>query len=447
MTRAIILGGGMTGLAAGFTSGVPVYEAAEHPGGICSSYYIRPGSTERLHAAPADGEAYHFEIGGGHWIFGGDPAVHQFMRRMVGLESYARKSSVHLTDRDVYVPYPIQNHLRYLGQTMSSQMLVEMARQPAPFRTMKDWMGEYFGPSLCELFFYPFHDLYTAGLYEKIAPQDGYKSPVTLALAIQGAFSDVPAVGYNTRFVYPREGLNTLAMRMAEGCDVRYGKRATRIDPASRTVEFADGDSVEYDELVCTLPLNRALEMAGLAVDAPADPYSSVLVVNVGATRGPRCPDDHWLYYPHSRSGFHRVGFYSAVDRHFLPASARSANDAVSIYVERAYPAGAQPGQAETAAYTQAVVSELKELGFIADAEVADATWIDVAYTWSWPQSKWRDQALRRLEEHGIYQVGRYGRWIFQGIADSIRDGFIVGSSIGATGAAAARAQPAFAAD
>ena len=31
------------------------------------------------------------------------------------------------------------------------------------------------------------------------------------------------------------------------------------------------------------------------------------------------------------------------------------------------------------------------------------------------------------LEAHGIYQVGRYGRWAFQGIADSIRDGFIVG--------------------
>ena len=33
------------------------------------------------------------------------------------------------------------------------------------------------------------------------------------------------------------------------------------------------------------------------------------------------------------------------------------------------------------------------------------------------------------MEEHGIYQVGRYGRWIFQGIADSIKDGFFAGAS------------------
>jgi protoporphyrinogen oxidase len=390
---------------------------------------MRPGSKERLHEQPSDGEAYHFEVGGGHWIFGGDPAILQFIRHIVGLESYARKSSVHFADRDLYVPYPLQNHLRYLGEGLSSQALTEMARTPNSYRTMKEWMQEYFGPTLCDLFFYPFHALYTAGLYDRIAPQDGYKSPVNLSLAIQGAFNDVPPVGYNTSFVYPTEGLNTLAKRMAGGCDVRYGKRAVGIDPKSRTVGFADGDSVGYERLLSTLPLNQAMDMAGLSVEAPADPHSSVLVVNVGARKGPRCPDDHWLYYSNSKSGFHRVGFYSGVDRHFLPRSAQSKNDGVSIYVERAYPAGARPSDSESRTYTDAVVQELRDLGFIAEADVADPTWIDVAYTWSRPQSKWREAALRRLQDHGIYQVGRYGRWIFQGIADSIRDGFYVGSS------------------
>jgi protoporphyrinogen oxidase len=433
MAEAIILGGGMTGLAAGLTSGLPVYEATEFPGGICSSYYMRPGSSERLHEAPSDGEAYHFEIGGGHWIFGGDPAILQFMKRIVGLEAYARKSSVHFPDRDLYVPYPLQNHLRFLGEKLSSRALMEMSRPANSCHTMKEWMQEYFGPTLCGLFFDPFHSLYTAGLFESIAPQDGYKSPVNLVLAIQGAFNDVPPVGYNTKFVYPKEGLNTLAQRMAKNCDVRYGKRAVRIDPKSRTVGFADGDSVEYDRLVSTLPLNDVMDMSGLAVDVPADPHSSVLVVNIGGKRGPRCPDDHWLYYAASRSGFHRVGFYSAVDRHFLPRSAREQNDRVSVYVERAYPAGARPSDAEQSAHMHSVVEELKDFGFITEAEVADPTWIQVAYTWSRPHSKWKEMALRRLEEHGIYQVGRYGRWIFQGIADSIRDGFYVGSSFKAT--------------
>jgi hypothetical protein len=34
------------------------------------------------------------------------------------------------------------------------------------------------------------------------------------------------------------------------------------------------------------------------------------------------------------------------------------------------------------------------------------------------------------LEEHGIYQIGRFGRWIFQGIADSLKDGLTAGGAV-----------------
>ncbi len=60
--EALILGGGVTGLAAGYASGVPVCEARPEPGGLCASYYASAGGA---------GHAYRFEVGGGHWIFGG----------------------------------------------------------------------------------------------------------------------------------------------------------------------------------------------------------------------------------------------------------------------------------------------------------------------------------------------------------------------------------------
>jgi hypothetical protein len=74
-------------------------------------------------------------------------------------------------------------------------------------------------------------------------------------------------------------------------------------------------------------------------------------------------------------------------------------------------------------------VDELHEWGFIGRVEALHPTWIDVAYTWSWPGSRWATEALAMLEDKNIYQIGRYGRWRFQGIADSIRDGFAAGSS------------------
>jgi hypothetical protein len=96
---------------------------------------------------------------------------------------------------------------------------------------------QFFGPTLCELFFDRFHALYTAGLYDRIAPQDAYKSPVDLALVIQGAFGGVEPSGYNTSFIYPTDGLDALARRMSSKCDVRYKKRAIRVNPLSRLVD------------------------------------------------------------------------------------------------------------------------------------------------------------------------------------------------------------------
>jgi len=430
----LILGAGMAGLAAGYVSGLPVYEAEEWPGGICSSYYVRPGSTERLHNAPKEGEAYRFEIGGGHWIFGGDPLVLRFIRSLTPVRFYARRSAVYFPDKELFVPYPLQNHLRYLGPKVAAQVLQELASgrqsQAAKVATMADWLKESFGPTLYELFFKPFHELYTAGLYREIAPQDAYKTPVNPALAIRGAFDDVPQVGYNVTFVYPEEGLNTLAQRLADRCDIRYGKRVVQIDVKEKVVYFEDGSSEGYEGLISTLPLNRIMEMTGLEVDGRPDPATTVLVVNIGAVKGPPCPEEHWLYIPRSQAAFHRVGFYSNVDASFLPASARSRQDRVSIYVEKAYREGEKPGKTELEALCKAIVEELKDWGWIEEAEVVDPTWIDVAYTWSWPGSKWQQKALKVLEEHGIYQIGRYARWTFQGIAHSIRDGLIAGGVV-----------------
>ena len=148
MPNTLILGGGMTGLAAGYVSGLPILEASPHAGGICSSYYVRPHSTDRLSNPPQDGEAYRFEIGGGHWIFGGDPTILQFIKRLTPLKSYQRKSSVYFREQDLYVPYPLQNHLRYLSPKIAAKAIAEMTASKQSILTMNDWMTVNFGKTL-----------------------------------------------------------------------------------------------------------------------------------------------------------------------------------------------------------------------------------------------------------------------------------------------------------
>ena len=69
----------------------------------------------------------------------------------------------------------------------------------------------------------PFHELYTAGLWREIAPQDAYKSPVDIELAARGARESTPRAGYNATFLYPVDGLSGLAGKLAESCEILGG--------------------------------------------------------------------------------------------------------------------------------------------------------------------------------------------------------------------------------
>lgn len=385
--KTIVLGAGFTGLAAGIQTGATVYEAAESPGGLGTTY---------------EKDDYKFEIGGGHWLFGGDPAIKGFIKSHCEVKTYTRKSSVFFPNSEVFYSYPLQ-----AAEQFQHMMETETGGEYGlPDVTMKDRFRRQFGESLCEKFFFPFNNLYTAGLYDKVAPQDEYKSPKA-------------GQGYNVSFMYPVHGLGILARKMAARCQTRFKKRVTVIDMAAQAVGFLDGSTEQYDRLISTIPLNQLLK---LAIDFPRtakpDPHVSVLVLNIGAVKGKKCPNDHWVYVPNSKSGFHRVGFYSNVDEtQFTP---RGTKDRVSLYVERSFNGGA----ISVDFYIKEVINELRDWGWIDLVEVTDPTFVDVAYTYRWPNSTWREDSLETLKQNNIWSIGRFGAWKFQGIMESLKEGF-----------------------
>ncbi len=422
--KTIILGAGMTGLAAGVASGFSVFEAGDRPGGICSSYYMRPHSVERLKESDRENNTYRFELGGGHWIFGGDDKILNFINSLSPTKVYERKSAVYFPDLDLYVPYTLQNHLFYLPEEIRKKVLREIIKsENKAVSILADWLELNFGKTLCELFFFPFHELYTAGLYTEIAPQDKFKTPVNKDLILKGAKGKTSPVGYNATFVYPEKGLNDLIRKMSKKCKINYNKKVIKINSKEKEIIFEDGNGVKYEKIISTLPLNKVIEMTGIEIDEKSAPFTSVLVINIGAKKGKKCPDYHWIYIPKSKAGFHRVGFYSNVDNSFLPESLRKNNDIVSVYIEKAYLGGSRPKNEAIRKLCNDIVRELHDWEFITQPEVVDLTWIDVAYTWSYPNSKWKQKAIELLTQNGIYQIGRYGVWEFQGIAKSIKDG------------------------
>ena len=95
MKKVIIIGAGITGLSAGMKNGFEIYEAKSISGGICASYYIGLDGKKYFHRE--NEETYHFEIGGGHWIFGGDKKILDLINFLTPTEKYERNLSVILS--------------------------------------------------------------------------------------------------------------------------------------------------------------------------------------------------------------------------------------------------------------------------------------------------------------------------------------------------------------
>jgi protoporphyrinogen oxidase len=323
---------------------------------------------------------------GGHWIFRADPVM-SFLKKYVALKEYTRDSGVYY---NTILPYPIQEYSKK-----------EIAYSPG---TLQSWLRDKFGRDMCNMFFHPFHELYTDGVYADVIQDDPVKSP-----------SDGKP-GYNDKFYYPVQGLSHLVDKMAKKCDITYNAKVVKIDLSKKLLNVNTKGkikNIKYDKLINTLPLKDFLTMAGIKNDLIA---TSTQVLNIGADKGRNHPKEHWLYFPFSENGFYRVGFYSNVDHSFAPQGK------VAIYVERCFK---DNKCVDNIQYSMKVFSELQNLGLIGRVRYCDYKYIFTGYTWLKP-GHIRNEIITSLKDHGVTCIGRYGKWKFQGISESIQDGLNV---------------------
>jgi protoporphyrinogen oxidase len=430
----VILGGGMSGLGAALESGLPVYEATGQPGGACYSYYIHPDGSKRNPMTEDVSMCFRFEPAGGHWMFGVSPDLLAQMERFASFRKYKRQAAVYFPQSGLLIPFPLQDNLRYLDKALRDRIVAEvcygMVGGPGECPSLKDWLMSTFGPSLCELFFFPFNERYTAGLYSEIVPQDAYKSVLDRNRVLLGASADAGDYGYNSVFYYPCCGLDRLIRNIAAGCTLHLDHTVSGIDTQHRQIHFANDRQVHYDRIISTIPLNAMARLTNTADGCEQDPSTAVLVVNIGAVKGrSNFLPYHWIYLPSASSGMHRFGFYNHVDASFLPTNYRMRHDVVSIYAERSFLSASPPALEELASAASAIASELKDWGVISETIVLNWTFTNPAYTWSRRGSTWVQRSIDNLAELGISQVGRYGAWRFQGMLESFAQGLSAGRS------------------
>lgn len=421
----VILGGGITGLAAANVIAAAgeeclVLEKEAEAGGHCRS--ISAGR-------------YRFDRSG-HFLHSSDPAVRDWIFGIPGVawRQVSRDARVWL--RQTLTPYPFQANLMGHDPAFVRRCLGDFARErireavegETPPSHFAAWLKARFGRTMCRAFFYPYNrKMWCTPLEEMEYEWTSWSVPLPrfedLLAGARGRTRQ--GMGYNAVFHYPRRGgIGALPRALARplGKRLRTGVEVTGVDLRRRRIDTADGQTIPFRAAISTIPLPALVRGAdGLPASArlasQALNWVKVVAVNFGILGAAKTPG-HWIYVPERSYPFFRAGFLSNVD----PAAAPDGG--ASVFVERSLPSDAA---VRTEAEIETALRGLRRMGILRRGSVVEETrpvLLDPAYVVFGPGTRKAVALLtREFRRRSVILAGRYGAWDYYGMEKSIADG------------------------
>lgn len=428
MAEIVILGAGLTGLSAayhlekkGFTD-YKIFEKEQTVGGLCRSVY-------------QDGFTFDFT---GHLLHISDPQFAHFIESVIGLEHFnaiKRRSFIYSHER--YTRYPYQINLWSLPPHIITEC-IEGYVQRRHYRkqhTFYQWVMHNFGAGFGKQFFFPYQrKIFDYPVTKLSASWTGRFVPSTsLHEMLMGALQDNidQDIGYNARFLYPKQGgiffwIDRLYRQLAQPVYTEY--TVTRVDLIHKFIEFDNGHTEPFKQLISTMPLDcllRLIKEPSRSTLKKAADYllcNSVINFNLGIQRD-NVSDKHWIYFPETTYPFYRVGFSHNFAASMAPAGCSSLYGEVSHLNKR-------PSHISTLLAQS--IAHAKKLFGIQEHEIATEKIIHInrAYV---IYNAWRDQhvpkIIKKLEHYNVHSIGRYGAWKYA----SMQEGFLDGKKIADT--------------
>lgn len=396
---ALVVGGGASGLSfANWYRGESlVVEAEAEPGGYCRT-------------VARDGFVWDYS---GHFFHFKDKALEAWLReRMTGdIRTVTKLSFIRYAGRDI--DFPFQKNIHQLPQDELVECLVDLyfARpdaQPASFLAM---LYGRLGKAITEKFLRPYNEkLYATDLDALDVDAMGRFFPhADVADIIGNMRPGQKDGGYNATFTYPRGGaMQYIHALLRDIPPVACNERVVAIDLAAKTARTTRRE-VKYRHLVSSAPLPALARMCGIPFDDGAFTSNKVLVFNLGFD-GKGRSDVHWMYFPDRARVFYRVGWYDNI----------FAADRMSLYVEIGLAHG---DSADVAAARARVLADLRAEGIVTTQQLVaeHSVILDPAYCHITKRSLAETtRIIELLRGHGVYSVGRYGRWTYCSIEDNM---------------------------
>ena len=422
----VILGAGLAGLTAAHTlqelgeTHWQTYEREERVGG---------------HARSVEVDGYTFDFGP-HILFAADAEIGALIRDLLdtNFTAQSREAYIYHHAHGLYTRFPFQAHLHGLPadtvlDCLSS--LVDAIREQASGNfeptDYEQWMRGVFGDGIAEHLMIPYaRKVWTVEPSEMDFAWIDRRVPIPdVRRIIAGALGDdVAQVGATAHFWYPeRGGIEALPRALGERiANLRLGKEIERIELASRTAVFRDGERVEFDRMIFTLPLPQ---VASIIPDAPARVrdasaalrYQGIYCLNLGIDR-PNISDKHWVYFYEDGFPFHRLSFPANFASHNVPPGKSSISMEIAFSDVRPLDRERVVGDAIEALRLAAIVRPDDEVELVHAVEISPAYVIydldhssNVEVIRSW------------LDEQDILAAGRFGEWQYFNMDHAMKSG------------------------
>jgi protoporphyrinogen oxidase len=428
--ETLILGAGLTGLS----TALHLSSAPGH-GWLLLEKEDRVGGLTRTE----EKDGFFFDHTG-HWLHLRHAHTQQLVRDLLGADLLEVERLSRVWSFGRYTPYPFQANLFGLPPEVVKECLlgvieaktraaVETASgQPvAEPRNFLEYIERHFGAGIAKHFMIPYNTKLWGVAPTEISAAwcSRFVPKPSLEQVVEGAVGEPQRMGYNVRFVYPREGgIETLVRRLAarlRGGEVATRTRPVRIDWRARRADLSDGRSVRYEHLVSSIPLPDLLATlheppAEVAAAAARLRCTSLRYINLGLAADRPFDGTHWIYLPEDRYPFYRVGCASNAVASLAPPGH------ASCYVELSNAHAVSDVEA-----LAALKGFLREVGAITREEqvvVADVRTIRHGYV-IFDDHYFPAKALLMpfLAGAGIRSVGRYGAWVYSSMEDAIVDG------------------------
>ncbi|MBW6464672.1 MAG: FAD-dependent oxidoreductase [Firmicutes bacterium] len=403
MAEILVLGGGVAGISAAWHAcktgrEAVIFEAKERWGGLLDHFMV-------------DGFRFDNAV---HFAF----SSNEDYRKVLEMTEYiTHKPEPYNYEQGRWLKHPVQNNLFPLPADDKVAAIKSFIERPDQTENpnYRQWLEQQFGAVIADRFPARYTEKYWTVPAEKLSTEwigNRLYRP-SLDEVLYGAMTDeTPSTYYLQEMLYPkRGGFRSFLEPLAGDLDIRTGKRAIRLNPANKIVEFSDGSAERYEYLVSSVPLPELVQMIDISPDAVKMAASSLWATSAAlVSLGFNCP----------QAGEH-LWFY-IYDKDIMPARVhapyRKSPDNVpaglsSLQFETYFSANS-PLKSNADELTAHVIQAAEKMKLASPGDIIVSDFRVLPYAnvvFDRGMTGRRDYVLEYIKGLGILPVGRFGLW------------------------------------